>query len=633
MSNVIKFTMNDVPSGLNSMYVRVEENKLTQGVRNVLYSGVKPVSGNAVEIDIGTSGTVGDGVIVSADNYTSSGAAFKSMSGYSLIEAGSTPPTISYAYRPDGVSNNITGNTFTIPSGDFELTFKLQYRASATSQTIIGNLDNENDYISINSATSVRIKAGGVLSLLTLNNPLVDGDNYEVTMYRRGLTIGTDFGDYATASRSIASAPQMLINSLLSRQFGSYCKSPVWDLSIKSAGIDIAIIPIGDRAETIVDSVNGNWTLNNHDILDWFETPVIEDPIITLGIAGIRERMEKSSSGINGYNYIVTGDSTRYNGYNRMIEMYQTQLDKINMTRVNNAQSGQSATRWLANEGGATLNAALAATPSDGRKTIMEFSFGLNDYSLGLTEAEIKQTLHNCISNYLAQKPNAIVFLVSPVPTGNTLRNEMMERIYAQIANERGLFLINGNTSMINVLGNGDYYQDTTHPNSNGSLRLLNWILSELSPPSLYNTITMDGTWLWPEALPSPKLEQAVVSNLYNTVNGSIDVNSDGRRMEQVNVEPNFEINIRHQGNLNTVVFFDFNNQLVSSMTYDPTTDTPIVVPPPAVYAKINIADNGATYDALSDVPTVRYISKRVAKLTMSEVNLGNNINLLDVTI
>lgn len=85
--------MDNVPVGLDSMYVRVEEDALTQGVRKVLYSGVAPVSGNAIEVNIGENGVVGNGVIVSADNYTSGGAAFKAMSGYGVIEAGSAPPS------------------------------------------------------------------------------------------------------------------------------------------------------------------------------------------------------------------------------------------------------------------------------------------------------------------------------------------------------------------------------------------------------------------------------------------------------------------------------------------------------------------------------------------------------------
>ncbi len=96
MSNVINITMDNVPVGLDSMYVRVEDDVITEGVRNVLYSGVKPVSGNAIQIDIGMAGNVGDGVIFSADNYTSGGASFKAISGYSLIEDGEIPSSDSF---------------------------------------------------------------------------------------------------------------------------------------------------------------------------------------------------------------------------------------------------------------------------------------------------------------------------------------------------------------------------------------------------------------------------------------------------------------------------------------------------------------------------------------------------------
>ena len=95
MANKVTFTMNNVPVGLDSMYVRVEEDALTAGVRNVLHSGVQAVTGNTIDIDIGENGTVGNGAIVSADNYTSGGAAFKSMTGYALIEAGDISPLMS----------------------------------------------------------------------------------------------------------------------------------------------------------------------------------------------------------------------------------------------------------------------------------------------------------------------------------------------------------------------------------------------------------------------------------------------------------------------------------------------------------------------------------------------------------
>lgn len=124
MSNVVNIIMDDVPAGLDSMYVRVEEDAITQGVRNVLYSGVKPVSGSSVQIDIGTAGNVGDGVIVSADNYTSGGTAFKAVYGYSLIESGGgaipIPKTYdAYVLIGDSITNQCVENRETILHQDF----------------------------------------------------------------------------------------------------------------------------------------------------------------------------------------------------------------------------------------------------------------------------------------------------------------------------------------------------------------------------------------------------------------------------------------------------------------------------------------------------------------------------------
>lgn len=535
-------------------------------------------------------------------------------------------------YIPNGQSNKISGHSVTIPDGDFELTFNFLYKKSPVSQTILGDIESEESYLSVNSDTSVRVRSAGALSLLTLNNPLIEGQHYKANIYRRGLTIGVSFDDYAFASRAIGSAPAITFNTILARQYGSFSSSAIWELVLKSGETELLNIPLTDISETIKDTVNGSWVIEDHNLDNWTLAPIFETVVLRTGINGIRDRMETAAQGINGYNYIVSGDSTRFNGYNRMLEMYQTQLDKINMPRVNNSQSGQSATRWLANEGGATLAAALAATPGDGSKTIMEFSFGLNDFSLGLSESQIKQTISDCIDAYLLEKSKAIVFLVSPVPTAQLDRNEIMIRIYNELASEKDLFLVDGNISMMDVLGKDAYYQDQTHPNSNGSLRLLNWILSKISPPSLYSVITMDRQWLWPELLPSPHLEKAVTNDLYDTTTGMPVVNVQGRKMEWVDVEPNFEINIRHQGNLNTVIFFDYNGIKVESMTYDPASDAPIIVPPPAVYAKINISDQGSDYDSLNDTPTVRYVYERVANLTMTEINQGNYINLLDVT-
>lgn len=92
MSNIVKFTMINVPASLTEMYIRVEEDTLSPTSRNILFQGVLPVTGDMVEVDIGTNGVVGDGVIVSADNFTNGSTPFKAMSGYSVIGSSVTPP-------------------------------------------------------------------------------------------------------------------------------------------------------------------------------------------------------------------------------------------------------------------------------------------------------------------------------------------------------------------------------------------------------------------------------------------------------------------------------------------------------------------------------------------------------------
>ena len=98
--------MDNVPAGLDSMYVLVEESVITQGARNILYSGVQAVTSPNVEIDIGENGTVGAGVIVTANNFTTGGQSFKSMAGYTTIEAGGVvPPDESWYDSTTGLIN------------------------------------------------------------------------------------------------------------------------------------------------------------------------------------------------------------------------------------------------------------------------------------------------------------------------------------------------------------------------------------------------------------------------------------------------------------------------------------------------------------------------------------------------
>lgn len=86
MSNIVKFKINGLSSALNNVYTRV-----TDLSRVELFEGETLVSdslGN-VELDIGAAGSVGQGVIVYGDNYsTGNESTFKSFCGHSAIEAG-----------------------------------------------------------------------------------------------------------------------------------------------------------------------------------------------------------------------------------------------------------------------------------------------------------------------------------------------------------------------------------------------------------------------------------------------------------------------------------------------------------------------------------------------------------------
>ena len=88
MGNKVKFTMKSIPAALSSINALVVDSNYDK-----LWSGVQAVSGADVELDIGTSGTVGNGVWVYGDNASvgSEGTA-KVFGGYSLVEADPVVP-------------------------------------------------------------------------------------------------------------------------------------------------------------------------------------------------------------------------------------------------------------------------------------------------------------------------------------------------------------------------------------------------------------------------------------------------------------------------------------------------------------------------------------------------------------
>jgi len=82
MANLVKFDMKKVPAALSEIYVRI-----TDLNRNELYAGTAPA---ANEINIGTVGSVGQGVLIHGDNYVPGNeSSFMAFDGYSVIESSS----------------------------------------------------------------------------------------------------------------------------------------------------------------------------------------------------------------------------------------------------------------------------------------------------------------------------------------------------------------------------------------------------------------------------------------------------------------------------------------------------------------------------------------------------------------
>ncbi|MBB1307303.1 hypothetical protein [Pseudoalteromonas sp. SR43-5] len=129
MANIVKFNMKQIPQALSEIFVRV-----TDLNRNELYAGVKPVSGEEVEINLGNSGTVGAGVIIQADTFNGSNLTeFKSLSGGALVsEILSNISLSGYKFQSNGTDNYI--DLGFVPDENTDMAFQVTYLDSTGKQ-------------------------------------------------------------------------------------------------------------------------------------------------------------------------------------------------------------------------------------------------------------------------------------------------------------------------------------------------------------------------------------------------------------------------------------------------------------------------------------------------------------------
>ena len=140
------------------------------------------------------------------------------------------------------------------------------------------------------------------------------------------------------------------------------------------------------------------------------------------------------------------------------------------------------------------LSDAISATNGNGENTIMEFSFGLNDWKdIDTTNvSSFKRRFSHGIGLYLDAKPEATVILTVPVTTGWAERGVVLTQAYEELADELGLLLVDVTVATVGVHGNPAYYEDSTHPNKWGSRRIVNYITDQLLPSELYSVMTLE---------------------------------------------------------------------------------------------------------------------------------------------
>jgi lysophospholipase L1-like esterase len=397
------------------------------------------------------------------------------------------------------------------------------------------------------------------------------------------------------------------------------------DLYIEWPSISLVSLREGTQPQSIGSLIY----VSPEDVISWEAGPRLQ---------AVRESILTATT------YVVSGDSTRDNSYNEMISYYSRMLGKAGISVVDNAASGLRGEDWANNTGSATANQAIAAIPGDGTGTVWEFSLGINDTSSEGSETPQQQLdkVQPGIDAVLAAKPNVSLFFVQPVPVASTARNASMIAFYDLLAAHYEQHLVLLQEPMAAVYDGMDdpaarvFYEDGTHPNAAGSIRAVNFILSEVLHSSMLNTVTLDNLHWTGNTENVVETVTEVISGEYWNSSGTTSVGAAWARFGLIEVTAGQKLRITHQGSRDDVRLFGVNgvgDYLGVVATPDsgsaPGTYEYDIVDASVSFAGANItssseaAGGGAMIEVVETVP-----AQGPDDLTQTQINIGNPIRL-----
>lgn len=373
--------------------------------------------------------------------------------------------------------------------------------------------------------------------------------------------------------------------------------------------------------ETIT-ATQANNAINN--IVGMVSTGVEIDAVANVidpKLAVIHQKSRQASNGLKTIIYAVCSDSTRSVDASEWELFYSKYLPMVGLTYFNNADPSQSVFDWMNNTDQNTLQQLIDASIGDeGEGTIVEFSMGLNDYTLYGNKADAKTSIKNGIIAYLTAKPKANLFLVSPPYADNDGRRTALKEIYSELSSELGLPLFDGHvpTSSLNL--SSDYYLDGTHPNAFGAQRMLYWILSSVLPSDVSRLIVAEE---YTQPTNQGTLNSAtILAGLYDG-NGIYFSNASYRCLPEFTINEIRRLNIYHKGNRTDIFFFNSSGVLIKKIFATSANNGYIYPPDGTKFVRVNISTDGTTWDALAIVPIIKYYVYARPYISFKELTSG----------